>query len=104
MDVWSMYLYALKSPMSRVKYAGKLEKFFDFLELEGSNVEEKSKSFVRNAREKGNQWAFNNVLKFMQFQLGRVGFVMCLSLNPFPADSIFQDVTFHYAFQVLFLN
>jgi hypothetical protein len=45
-DTWSLYLYALKSPVTRQKYQKRLEKFFDFLGMEGSAVEEK-RSFSR---------------------------------------------------------
>ena len=34
-DIWSLYLYALKSPVTRQKYQKRLEKFFDFLGIEG---------------------------------------------------------------------
>lgn len=61
----------MKSPVTREKYQKRLEKFFDSLGLEGITIEEKSKKFVYLAKEKGNGWAFNAVLKFMQFQLGR---------------------------------
>lgn len=37
----------------------------------GDTIEEKSKVFVNLSREKGYTWAFNNILKFMQFQLDR---------------------------------
>ncbi|MGN6348340.1 MAG: hypothetical protein ACTHKF_03555 [Candidatus Nitrosocosmicus sp.] len=37
-DTWSLYLYALKSPVTRQKYQKKLEKFFDFLGIEGSRI------------------------------------------------------------------
>ena len=46
-SVWSLYLYAMKSPVTRQKYQKRLEKFFDFLEMDGSTVEEKSKSFIK---------------------------------------------------------
>jgi len=76
-DTWSLYLYALKSPVTRQKYQKRLEKFFDFLEMEGSTVEEKSKSFIKRIQfevENNNnkQWIFNNLIKFMQFHLDRV--------------------------------
>lgn len=70
-DSWSLYLYAMKSPVTREKYQKRLEKFFDSLGLEGSTIEEKSIKFVCLAREKGNGWTFNAILKFMQFQLDR---------------------------------
>ena len=64
-NVWSLYLYALKSPVSREKYQARLEKFFDFLGLRGIDIEEKSNSFVTAAKNNGNQWVFNNILKYM---------------------------------------
>jgi hypothetical protein len=72
LDLWSLYLYALKSPVTREKYQKRLEKFFDFLGLEGLNVEEKSKEFVNRKDKEGDQWVFNNILIFMQFHLERV--------------------------------
>ena len=71
-DIWSLYLYAMKSPMTRQKYIGRLNKFFDFLELEGTTPEEKSNCFILKSKEKDNHWVFSSVLKFMQFQLERV--------------------------------
>ena len=35
-------------------------------------TEEKSKNFLIKSINEGNQWVFNNILKFMQFQLERV--------------------------------
>jgi hypothetical protein len=71
-DIWSLYLYALKSPVTREKYQKRLEKFFDFLGLEGTTVEDKSKSFIRRIGQEDTQWVFNNLIKFMQFHLDRV--------------------------------
>ena len=71
LDSWSLYLYAMKSPVTREKYTKRLEKFFDSLGLDGSTIEGKSKKFVNLTREKGNGWAFNAILRFMQFQLYR---------------------------------
>jgi hypothetical protein len=76
-DTWSLYLYALKSPVTRQKYQKRLEKFFDFLGMEGSTVEDKSKSFIDRMQfedeiNKNKQWVFNSLIKFMQFHLERV--------------------------------
>jgi hypothetical protein len=46
LDLWSLYLYVLKPPVTREKYQKRLEKFFDFLGVEGKIVEEKSKEFM----------------------------------------------------------
>jgi site-specific recombinase XerC len=71
-DIWSLYLYALKSPVTRERYQKRLEKFFDFLGLEDTTVEDKSKSFIRRIGQEDTQWVFNNLIKFMQFHLDRV--------------------------------
>ncbi len=59
LSIWKLYLFALKSPLTREKYQGRIEKFFNFLSLEGKTVEEKSSRFVQKSEEEGNQWVFN---------------------------------------------
>ncbi len=71
LDPWSLYLYTMKSPVTREKYQKRLEKFFDYMSLEGNTIEEKSRLFVNSAKNEGNVWIFNNILKFMQFQIDR---------------------------------
>jgi integrase len=71
LDPWSLYLYAMKSPVTREKYQKRLEKFFDFLGLKGETIEDKSKIFVNKGKEEGNGWLFNSILKFIQYQLER---------------------------------
>jgi hypothetical protein len=72
LGIWRLYLFALKSPLTREKYQNRMEKFFDFIALDGNTVEEKSISFVKKAETEGSQWVFNSVLKFMVYQIGRV--------------------------------
>ena len=71
-DIWSLYLYAMKSPMTRQKYIGRLNKFFDFLDIEGASPEERSKHFIMKSKENDSPWIFSAILKFMQFQVERV--------------------------------
>jgi hypothetical protein len=54
-NVWSLYLYALKSPVTIEKYQARLKKFFDFLGLKGVDLEEKSKYFIKEVENNGNQ-------------------------------------------------
>jgi hypothetical protein len=70
-DHWTLYLYAMKSPVTRDKYQKRLGKFFDFLRLEGNTIEDKSKVFVEMVRKDSN-WTFSNILRFIQFQNSRV--------------------------------
>ena len=67
----SLYLYTVKSPVTRQQYQNRLEKFFVFIGIEGATIETKSKVFVNRAKNEGNDWIFNNILRFMQFQLDR---------------------------------
>jgi hypothetical protein len=34
LDPWSLYIYAMKAPMTRDRYKTRLAKFFDFIDLE----------------------------------------------------------------------
>ncbi len=51
----------VKSPVTREKYKKRIEKFFDFLGLDGTTVEDKSNSFIKRIEKEGNnqQWVFN---------------------------------------------
>ena len=71
LDSWSLFLYAMKSPVNREKYQRRLGKFFEFLGLQGNTIEMKSRIFINLARKEGEGWIFNNILKFMQFLLDR---------------------------------
>jgi integrase len=70
-NYWSLYIYAMKSPVTREKYVKRLNKFFDFIGIEGLSVKEKSAAFLQIARQNP-QLAFNNIIKFLQFQNQRV--------------------------------
>ena len=59
-DIWSLYLYALKSPVTREKYQKRLEKFFDFLGLEGTLFWRSLQPFIRVV-DKG-QENFSNIM------------------------------------------
>jgi hypothetical protein len=52
LDFWSLYLYAMKSPVTSFISEG-WESFFDFIKLEGSTVEEKSKIFIAQTKKEG---------------------------------------------------
>ena len=70
-DHWTLYLYAMKSPVTRDKYQKRLGKFFEFIRLEGASIEDKSRVFVEMARKDSNS-TFSNILRFIQFQNSRV--------------------------------
>jgi integrase len=75
-DVWTLYLYAMKSPVTREKYQIRFGKFLNFvLGLDaaggGRTIQQKASIFVQKGR-KDTNWAFDNILKFIRFQLDRV--------------------------------
>jgi len=70
-SVWSLFLYAMKSPITRQKYTGRIDKFFDFLELDGTTTEQKSMVFLQRAQQDGNAWVFSSILRFMRHLLER---------------------------------
>jgi hypothetical protein len=70
-DYWSLYIYAMKSPITRDKYQKRLNKFFDFIGIRGLSVKDKSVIFLKNASENLYR-AFNSIVKFLQFQNQRV--------------------------------
>jgi hypothetical protein len=50
LSIWKLYLLALESPLTREKHQGRIEKFFDFIGMEGNTVEEKSLFYVHNQK------------------------------------------------------
>jgi hypothetical protein len=77
-DAWTMYIYSLKSPVSKQKYPKRLAKFFTFAGLpQDIPIEEQSKLFVAKATTAAatggdSNWAFNTILKFVMAQLEQV--------------------------------
>jgi hypothetical protein len=75
LDPWSLYIYAMKAPMTRDRYKTRLAKFLDFIgietESETRSLEEKARAFAKKSKADFN-WAFANILKFIQFQKHRV--------------------------------
>jgi hypothetical protein len=63
----------MKAPMTRDKYKARLAKFLDFIGIEDGNrsLEDKARTFAKKSKSNLN-WAFANLLKFIQFQKYRV--------------------------------
>jgi hypothetical protein len=73
LDPWSLFLYAMKAPMTKDRYKTRVAKFFDFIGLDDKTqkVEEKARIFASKGKEDIN-WAFTNILRFIHFQKERV--------------------------------
>jgi hypothetical protein len=70
-DPYSLFLHAMKSPVTKKKYSRRLEMFFDFLKIPGENLEEQCLTFVNNGRNNVN-WIFSNILKFVLYHKERI--------------------------------
>jgi hypothetical protein len=72
LDPWSLYIYAMKAPMTRDRYKTRLAKFFDFigLELGVKEIGQRAGVFAKRGKENSN-WVLNNVLKFVQYEKDR---------------------------------
>ena len=67
-----MFVYAIRSPYTKESYFRRLKRFFDAIELcKGMRMEERCNTFAYRARTDYN-WAFNNILRFLQSQKERV--------------------------------
>ena len=70
-DPYTMFLHAMKSPVTKAKYSRRLEMFFDFLKIPGDSLKEKCLTFVNNVQSDIN-WVFTNILKFVLFHKERI--------------------------------
>ena len=93
-DPWSLYLYAMKSPVTRLKYQKRLAKFLEHSGLDGSTTEEKARIFAENGNKDVN-WAFSSILRFVQYQLDRVnrkGITAATLRNYVKSIKLFSDM------------
>jgi hypothetical protein len=70
-DPYSLFLHAMKSPVTKKKYSRRLEMFFDFIKIPGDTLKEKCLTFVNNGRNNVN-WVFTNILQFVLFHKERI--------------------------------
>jgi integrase len=69
---YSMFVYAIRSALTRDYYVRRLRRFFDFINLEKQRtIEERCNLFAERGKTDPD-WAFNSVIGFLQFQKERV--------------------------------
>ena len=69
-DPYSMFIFAMNAAQTGEKYVTRL-RFFDFINLQGSNIQERCNHLVKKSID-DNRRALNNILKFLQFYKERV--------------------------------
>jgi hypothetical protein len=71
-DAYSLFVYAIRTQITRDYYLRRLRTFFDFIKLDSnSKIEQRCNLFADNGRQDPN-WAFNSILKFILAEKQRV--------------------------------
>jgi hypothetical protein len=66
-------MFAIKSPLTRRKYQGRLNLFFDYIGLpREETVEKRCDIFVSRAKEQDVNWPLNQIVRFLCHQKHRV--------------------------------
>lgn len=71
-DPYALFVFALKSPVTRDRYSKRLRSFLSSIPIEGETLEEQCRKFVQKALS-DNGWAVNSVMRFLMLQRDRVG-------------------------------
>jgi hypothetical protein len=68
-----MFKYFIRSKLTRKYYGKRLRRFFDFIqfEVEIKDIENRCNDFAEIGKSKSD-WVFNQIVRFLQFQRGRV--------------------------------
>lgn len=70
-NVWRLFLYAMKSPVTRDKYQRRLSRFFEFAGFKDTSRKDSALSFIEKAT-KDSGWAFTTILGFLEHENIRV--------------------------------
>src|SRR5215207_9127750 len=71
-DAYSLFLYAFRSSVTKDCYLRRMKIFFNYIHLlPNRNLEEQCNLFATKGLE-DHKWAFNNIIKFLQYQKERV--------------------------------
>ena len=70
LDAWTLFLNAMRSPMTRNRYQTRVSKFFDYAGIPGKTLQQKARNFA-NEGKNNNNWALSKILKFVYFQRER---------------------------------
>ena len=70
-DPYSLFIFGFNSPLTKEKCVPRLNKFFEYINLDGT-IQEKCSTFAQNAKNEPS-WALNRVIKYLQMNKDRVG-------------------------------
>ena len=61
---YQKFMYALNAPESKRQYPKRLQIFFNYLQIKGLTIEEKTNSFYTLIKDHGGNWLETELLKF----------------------------------------
>ena len=64
-DPYAIFMYAIKSPLTRKKYEGRLAKFFDFMGIAGGTLEGRCAAFEQKSRA-DHRWTASKIIEFLE--------------------------------------
>lgn len=67
---YSLFIYGFNSPLTKEKSVPRLNKFFDFVNLNGT-IEDRCSTFAKTAKDQPS-WAVNCIMKYLQMNKDRV--------------------------------
>ena len=65
LDPYSLFIYAINSPSTKEKCIPRLNKFFEYINLNGT-IQEKCSAFAHSAKDQPS-WTQSSVIKYLQF-------------------------------------
>jgi hypothetical protein len=71
-DAYSVFEYALKAPETKKQWPRRLDAFLTFLQLDGPNVNERSKNLYDLIKTEGKDWIESHIIDFIYFQKQRI--------------------------------
>ena len=67
-NAYSLFVYAIRSQVTRDYYLRRLRIFFNHINLESDKIIEERCNYFANKGTKDPSWAFNCIVKFLQYQ------------------------------------
>ncbi|MGZ5470557.1 MAG: hypothetical protein ACXWE0_02675 [Nitrososphaeraceae archaeon] len=71
-NAYSLFVYAIRSQVTRDYYLRRLKIFFNYLDLNSDQIIEEKCNYFANKGMNDPGWAFNCIVRFLQFQKERV--------------------------------
>ena len=71
-DAYSLFTYAIRSQVTKDYYLRRLRIFFNHINLLPEGIIEERCNYFATTGKSDSNWAFNNIVRFLQFQKGRV--------------------------------